>query len=255
MTVSTSDKTAGRKTEQAHWDAAWESAVRLRLPSRLNVSVRNITRLLARHVRPGHRYIEIGCAPGKLLAWVASVLRAQASGLDYSAAGIAQCRRLFAALNLGIELHQADFFDHPLPLESFDVVASFGFIEHFEDPAQAVAQHVRLVRPGGTALIAVPNYGGLYGKLQQWCDPANLALHNLQIMTPSALRALVPESVGRAQGRAFGAIDPWLVSLDRRLPAPLAKAVSLGVNALGLAQPGTITACAPLLVLEVKKRP
>lgn len=245
----------GRKTDPAHWDEAWKSSVRLRLPSRLNVGIRNITRLLVRHVRPGYRYIEIGCAPGKLLAWVASVLHAQASGLDYSAAGIAQCRKLFAALSLDIDLYQADFFDHSLPSESFDVVASFGFIEHFDDPSDAVERHLRLVKPGGTAVIAVPNYGGMYGKLQRWCDPENLALHNLKIMTPAALSALVPGQVGRVRGRAFGSLDPWLVSLDKKLPPRVARALSLGLNTLGLAQPATISACAPLLVLEVWKRP
>jgi hypothetical protein len=89
----------GQKTEPAHWDAAWQLPVRVRLPSRLNVDVLNMMCLLARHVRSGTRYLEIGCAPGKMLAWVASTLRAEASGLDYSETGIAQCRSLFTALD------------------------------------------------------------------------------------------------------------------------------------------------------------
>ena len=42
-----------------------------RLPSSWNVDVRNTQVLLRRHVRPGfNRFLEIGCAPGKMLAWV-----------------------------------------------------------------------------------------------------------------------------------------------------------------------------------------
>ena len=80
----------GRKTEQAHWDAAWQLPIKARLPSRHNAGVLNVTRLFEWHVRPSFRYIEIGCAPGKILAWVASVLKAEAAGLDYSEIGIAK---------------------------------------------------------------------------------------------------------------------------------------------------------------------
>src|SRR4051812_13610894 len=101
----------GRKTTRDHWDAAWRAPIRLRLPSKLNVDVLNLTRLLSRYVRPGDRYLEIGCAPGKLLAWVASELKADAVGLDYSEPGAKSSRDLFAALALNVELHVTDFFD------------------------------------------------------------------------------------------------------------------------------------------------
>lgn len=249
------DNHAGRKVQQAHWDATWGSAVRPRLPSRLNVGIYNITRLLSRHVRPGSRYLEVGCAPGKLLAWVARILRAEVAGIDYSDAGILQCQRLFAALNLDVPLYQQDFFNHALPPESFDVVASFGFIEHFDDPVPAVERHLQLVKPGGLALITVPNYGGIYGKLQGWCDPQNLALHNVGIMSVVALRKLVdPTRFASVRTYAFGNIDPWLITFDKRLPAGLARLLSLGVNGVGLLQPMSAAALAPLLVLEIRKR-
>lgn len=246
----------GRKTEQAHWDDAWQLPIKARLPSRLNVGVLNVTRLLERHVRPGNRYIEIGCAPGKMLAWVASVLKAEASGLDYSESGIAKCHKLFNALGLKANLYHDDFFNHHLPPASFDVVTSFGVIEHFDDARPVVQRHLDLVKPGGVALIAVPNYGGLYGLLQHWCDAPNLELHNLEIMNPCAMTALVDSpDVESAHAYPFGAMSPWLVNLDMRLPRFVAKLVSLGVNAMGLLQPLTIGALAPLLILEVRKGP
>jgi 2-polyprenyl-3-methyl-5-hydroxy-6-metoxy-1,4-benzoquinol methylase len=246
----------GRKTEQAYWDAASQLPVKARLPSRLNVSVRNLTRLLEKHVRPGSRYIEIGCAPGKMLAWVASVLKAEAAGLDYSEPGIAQCRALFDALGLKVNLYHDDFFNHHLPSASFDVVTSFGVIEHFDNVRSVVQKHLDLVKPGGVALIGVPNYGGVYGSLQRWCDAPNLALHNLEIMNPCALTELV-DSPDAESTRAypFGAMSPWLVNLDKRLPRSVAKLVSFGVNAMGLLQPLTVKALAPMLVLEVRKGP
>ena len=246
----------GRKTEQAHWDTAWKSPVRPRLPSMLNVSTLNYARLLKKHVRPGVRYIEIGCAPGKMLAWVAGVLKARVTGLDYSEPGIAKCRELFDALGLNVDLHLQDIFKHQLPPATFDVVTSFGIIEHFDDPRPVVQKHLDLLKPGGVALITVPNYSGVYGSLQRWCDAPNLELHNLEIMNAGALTALVDSSdVEAVRVYPFGSMSPWLVSFDKRLPGFAAKLVSLGVNAIGLLQPLTVKALAPILVLEVKKGP
>jgi 2-polyprenyl-3-methyl-5-hydroxy-6-metoxy-1,4-benzoquinol methylase len=246
----------GRKTEQAYWDAAWRLSVRARLPSRLNVGILNLMRLLKKHVRPDSRYLEIGCAPGKMLAWVASVCKAETSGLDYSEAGITQCRLLFEALGLNINLYHDDIFNHHLPPASFDVVTSFGVIEHFDDARPVVQRHLDLVKPGGMALIIVPNYGGIYGSLARRFDAPNLALHNLEIMNTRALTALInsPE-VASVRAYPFGSMSPWLVNFDKRLPRSLARIVSLGLNALGLLQPVTIEALAPMLVLEVRKRP
>lgn len=246
---------AGRKTEQEFWDAAWSTPVRLRLPSKLNVGVLNLTRLLSRYVQPGMKYLELGCAPGKLLAWVASELHAQASGLDYSQTGIENCRTLFSALQLDIELYQQDLFNHDLVPASYDVVASFGLIEHFDDPALLVRRHIDLVKPGGVALITVPNYRGLYGRLQEWCDKPNLALHNLEIMELGALARLVdPGELASVRTYYAGSFSPWIICFETRLPRSLARLLALGSNAVGLLQPFTIRALAPMLVLEVKKR-
>jgi 2-polyprenyl-3-methyl-5-hydroxy-6-metoxy-1,4-benzoquinol methylase len=246
----------GRKTNQTYWEAATRGLIRKRLPSSLNVGVLNIKRLLKKYVRPGCRYLEIGCSPGKMLAWTASALKAEVTGLDYSEPGITECRSLFDALGLKVDLYHDDLFDHQLPPSSFDVVTSFGLIEHFDDARPVVQRHLDLVKPGGVALIAIPNYGGIYGLLQRWCDAPNLALHNLEIMNPGALTALVNPSVAKSvHAYPFGAMSPWFVNLDRRLPHFAAKLVSLGVNAMGLLQPITIEALAPSLVLEVRKGP
>lgn len=53
----------------------------------------------------------------------------------------------------------------------------------------------------------------------------------------------------------FGVMSPWLISFDKRLPRVLSKLVCLGVNAMGLMQPLTIEAIAPMLVFEVRKAP
>jgi 2-polyprenyl-3-methyl-5-hydroxy-6-metoxy-1,4-benzoquinol methylase len=244
----------GCKTEYSHWDAISRRAIKNRLPSSLNVGVWNTKRLLKKYVRSDSRYLEIGCAPGKILAWVAGVLKADVAGLDYSESGIAKCRSLFEALKLKVDLYQEDLFNHHLLPASFDVVASFGVIEHFDDAQAAVQRHIELVKDGGMVLIVVPNYGGIYGWLQRWSDASNLALHNLEIMSPNALMALADlPNVESVRAYFFGAMSPWLVNFDKRLPSFLSKLVFFGVNAIGLLQPIFIKSLAPMLVLEIKK--
>jgi SAM-dependent methyltransferase len=56
----------------------------------------------------------------------------------------------------GLNAIRADARDLPLPSESFDLLLAFDVLEHIDDDAQAASEIHRVLRPGGTALIAVP---------------------------------------------------------------------------------------------------
>jgi SAM-dependent methyltransferase len=45
---------------------------------------------------------------------------------------------------------------------SFDTVASFHVVEHTEEPAAAIGEMARVLRPGGTLLLSVPFIWGLH---------------------------------------------------------------------------------------------
>lgn len=242
-------------TTRGHWDEAWAQPPRWKLPSPFFVTTRNMQRLLTPHVRPQMQVLELGCAPGKILAWVASALGARVSGLDYSERGIRWSRTLFDRLGIEADLRCENVFHTTFPAGTFDVVYSSGLIEHFEDPHDIVRAHVLLLKPGGRAIIAIPDYGGLYGRLQRWCDPENLAIHNLGIMNPQALRALAPDDLCEvARVYRAGRLSPWQISFERRLPAPIGKGLSLVLNGVGLVQPADIAPLCPLLVLDLKRR-
>lgn len=101
---------------------------------------------------------------------------------------------------------------------------SVGVIEHFEDPRAVVKDHLRLVKSGGTALITVPNYRGIYGTVQKYFGAENLRRHNLDIMTCDALAGLVP-SRGVASVRTYpaGRLSPWVISVSKRWPPAVAQ--------------------------------
>jgi 2-polyprenyl-3-methyl-5-hydroxy-6-metoxy-1,4-benzoquinol methylase len=247
--------TAGEKTTKEYWNDVWLSPPRLRLPLGLNVGTRNTQRLLRAHVRPGMRVLEIGCAPGKMLAWVAKALKANVAGLDYSERGMLFCQTLFHALAIEADLRCEDLFVTTFPPKSFSVVFSMGVIEHFNDPREAVKSHVMLLRSGGTALIAVPNFGGFYGRLQRMSDPQTLSLHNTSIMNAAALRALAPEDlVDDVRVYPFGRISPWILSFDERWPRLPMRAIQYAINAAACAQPFDISGLCPMFVLEMRRQ-
>ena len=57
----------------------------------------------------------------------------------------------------------ADIEAIPFERDSFDLVISLDTIEHVPHPTRAVAELVRVLRPGGTLLITTNNFFGLIG--------------------------------------------------------------------------------------------
>jgi 2-polyprenyl-3-methyl-5-hydroxy-6-metoxy-1,4-benzoquinol methylase len=242
-------------TTRSHWDEAWVRQPRWRLPSPLVVSTSNMQRLLRPYVRPGMRVLELGCAPGKLLAWAGARLGAKISGLDYSERGVAWAAHLFEVLGIPADVRCENIFETTFEPASFDLVYSTGLIEHFDDPRPIVRAHVNLTRAGGKAIMAIPDYGGIYGRVQQWFDPNNLALHNLSIMKPDKLEGLAPSDLSETV-RAYraGRLSPWQINFSRRWPMPLAHVANYGLNAVGVLQPVDIPPLCPHLVLEITRR-
>ena len=243
----------GEKISRVYWEGT-HSQPRWQLPSKLNVGVRNALSLLSSHVRPGMRVLEIGCAPGKHLAYLGKVREAIVCGLDYSGPGITNCKELFRRLGLKAEFRCEDLHHSTFPEQSFDVVYSLGVVEHFQDPKPAIERHVAMAKPGGLVLITVPNYGGIYGRIQRYFDPENLGIHNLDIMTQAKLLRLAPaEALGDMRAFRSGRLSPWIINFEKKWPAPVARSVSLTLNVLGLLQPFDIGPLCPFLVLKMTK--
>ena len=225
----------------------------MRLPSGILVGTRNIQRLLKSHIKPGMQVLEIGCAPGKILAWVAKILRAEVSGIDFSSQGIENARCLFHHLGIAGNLRCEDIFETSFAEGSFDCVFSCGLIEHFNDPRKLIELHVKLLKSGGKALILIPNYAGIYVKLQRYFDSKVLALHNLEIMNPTSLMALAPNQlVTNVRAYVFG--RPMAIfTLGKKVPKRLARPLTLFLNVIGHLHPCDIKALCPLIVLEMTR--
>lgn len=255
MTELKKEADGERLTTVEHWDSAYQAPIRMRLPSPLLASTGDSQREFRKWVKAGQKVLEIGFAPGKQLAWVAQELRASVAGIDFSAPGVRLSAQLFAHLGLKGDLRCEDVFATSFPMNSFDVVYSQGVIEHFHDPRAIVRRHFELLRKGGVAVITIPNYGGIYGRLQARMDPDNLSIHNTNIMTREAFAALMPTDLAESvKVRYTGRVTSALVNFERRLPSPLASALFWGVNAIAHLQPFDVKFVAPRLVCTGVRR-
>jgi SAM-dependent methyltransferase len=82
------------------------------------------------------------------------------TGVDFSEVGLDMARASFADVGIPHEFRAADVCHLPFPDATFDAVYSAHMIYHIEDPrAQeaALAEFLRVVRPGGTVVLVAAN--------------------------------------------------------------------------------------------------
>lgn len=88
-----------------------------------------------------------------------------------------------------INVIKADFFSFN-STRKFDVVFSYGFIEHFEDIKGVIQRHVNLLNENGKLLIVLPNLNGMSGLFLKLTDPGLFNKHNLKAMNISILNEI-----------------------------------------------------------------
>jgi ubiquinone/menaquinone biosynthesis C-methylase UbiE len=116
------------------------------------VESRRITRIFTLLAPgPGDRVLEVGCGAGHLLARLPA---GRAVGLDLAESLLARTAR---RLDGRAVLVQGDAAALPFATASFDRVYCSEVLEHVVDPAAAVREIRRVLRPHGTAVLSVPN--------------------------------------------------------------------------------------------------
>lgn len=177
----------------------------------------------------GLKVLEIGVGLGTdFVRWARA--GADAHGVDLTDRGVELCRRRLELEGLRAHVQQADAERLPFESGSFDRVYSWGVLHHSPDTPRAVAEAVRVLRPGGE-LCAM-----LYSRFS-WVSLAKWVRHALLVGRP--LRSLGSvlyehmESPGTtayttSELRAmFAELDPLVVQkvatpYDRQVVGPLA---------------------------------
>lgn len=137
------------------------------------------------------RLLDIGASSGYM---VQAALEAgiEARGVEPGADGIA------AARSRGILLEQATAENLPYPDNSFDIVHAHHVFEHVANPLQAALEAFRVLKPGGTLFIEVPNQLSnirfvrdmLFGRVRQRYRGIR-SIHHLSFFSRKSLRFLL----------------------------------------------------------------
>ena len=111
--------------------------------------------LSGRMPRPG-RVLEVGCGTGGLLVALARD-GVDVVGVDIAARWLVVARRRLADRGLSVPLMAAMAERLPWPDGHFDTVVADSVLEHLDDPATALKEWTRVLRPGGRLLAWSPN--------------------------------------------------------------------------------------------------
>lgn len=210
-------------TEVKFWESFWGKCT---LPSIVDMDF-SYDRCLARGLKNNLPDIkgdvfEVGCAPGKWLAFMAKEFAMNPSGIEYSEAGMNATLENFKILQLAPgSILTGDFFQTK-PERQFDVVMSFGFIEHFDNVDEVVDLHLGWLKPGGVLILGVPNFCGIYSTIQGILDREILDKHNLKIMNLDYFRSLATRFRLKPVFLDYiGSFEPSLPIVKHRFGNPL----------------------------------
>ncbi len=163
--------------EQDYWDAAY---------AKLDVSYDServlFRELFERYLKPGGTCFEVGCYPGNFLIYLGTRFGYTVGGIDTTPFISSRLPQRLARHGVAVgDLYREDFLKFTIP-RRYDVVCSFGFIEHFRDFEEVIRKHIALVAPRGTLIISCPNFRRGQYALHRLFDAPNLRHHVLEAM-------------------------------------------------------------------------
>lgn len=167
--------------------------------------------VVRRHVPPGGRLLEIGCAYGFFLELIAQDYP-NSVGLDVSEAAVAHAR------SLGLDARRGDLLATTLS-GSFDAVCLWDTIEHLAWPAETIQRAASLLRPGGHLFLSTGDFGSLLARLQglRWrqIHPPTHLFYFTRPALDALVRRMGMEVIGFTTVRVYRRLHSALRALDR----------------------------------------
>ena len=124
-------------------------------------SAENSAQYLLGLLEPGQTLLDVGCGPGTITADLGALVSpGRVVGIDREAEVIAEARRLATpAEGINVEFAVGDVYSLEFGDGSFDVVHAHQVLQHLADPAAALAEMRRVLRPGGILAGRDSDYG------------------------------------------------------------------------------------------------
>lgn len=148
-----------KKSERSHWDDFWRRGRDL---DEIYDNDGRIPRELGRRIDvTGMKVMEVGAATARDSAMLAGE-GAVVIALDYSHEALKLAREAADRAGAELLLVCGDALALPFGEESLDVVFHQGVLEHFRAPLPLLRENARVLVPGGTLLVDVPQTFHVY---------------------------------------------------------------------------------------------
>jgi cyclopropane fatty-acyl-phospholipid synthase-like methyltransferase len=126
-------------------------------------------------------WIELGCSPGRMSAFLYQRVPFIPFGVDFSPRADLYVDAMAHVRGEDAVLYKCDLREFR-PREPFDVVASFGLVDHFSDPQEILDHHYRLCKDGGLIVVTIPHLRYLQWLYHFLFDRRDLSRHNIEMM-------------------------------------------------------------------------
>lgn len=166
--------------------------------------------------RPFQSMLDLGTGTGRLLEIFAPLYR-RGVGIDLSREMLAVARaNLDRAGVANAQVRQGDLFAPPVERDAFDLVTMHQVLHYLDDPAGAIAEAARLLRPGGRLVIvdfaphaleflreehAHMRLGFTDRQIADWLEEAGLDLDDTQDFEPRSAGAALTVKLWIARDR------------------------------------------------------
>ncbi len=135
-------------------------------------------------LKPGARVLEVSVGTGANLPFLADKVgtsgHIMALDLSWAMMGVAKARA--ARLPTPVDLVRGDAVTLPFASDSFDAVLHFGGLNLFGDRTQALAEMVRVARPG--AIVVAGDEGLSEARRRTWLGRKLLSMNSLFVFRP-----------------------------------------------------------------------
>lgn len=179
-----------RKSSNDYWENEWEKfdpSEEISLDEKDSKNLlyiliaKNLRKVFSlNNIKPNSTFFEIGCGGSRWLPFFAKEFGFKVGGVDYTDSGVAGALNACKHSNIKANIIKGDYeqMSSALSGERFDVVASFGFVEHFEDTKQCISHIMKVSKKNGIIITIIPNMAGLYGLGYKLLKPSVYAIHN-----------------------------------------------------------------------------
>lgn len=180
----------GNLTTKEFWDNGYKDFEFSKLSETNSVSL-----WLRNHLNSCNccKSLELGNYPGQFMTTLGD-LGYELNGVDYNENNYDLKKWL---ISLGYDcgdFHVDDIFQIKLK-DDYDLVCSFGLIEHFYNYEEVIEMHLKLIKKGGKIALTTPNFRGWMQFIPHWLfDRINLRKHYLPSMNPSIWKKILEKN-------------------------------------------------------------